>query len=423
MILKGSQRSGGQNLAVHLTRLDDNEHIEIHELRGFASETLSGAFKEAEATSLGTKCRQYLFSLSLSPPADAKVPVSVFEDAIDRIENRLALEGQARAVVFHTKENRLHAHCVWSRINADTMTARTLPFFKNRLREVSRELYLEQGWELPRGLENPSERNPTNFTLAEWQQAKRQGLDPRWLKSTVQNCWSRSDSRAALETALNERGLLLARGDKRGFVVLDHGGEVYSLPKLLDRKTKEVRDRIGDGTDLKSVETMQRHIGEKVTPALRRHVQESRDQFRARSAKLGEYKAEMTQAHRQARTKLDKRQKLEWDTGNIERAARLPRGLRGLWHRITGHYQEVRRNNEAEAQTTQNRHVVERQTLIDKQRDQRAVLQAEFKKLRSAEAAQLLELRRDIGRYIKFTKPEPQAARARDTALGLKLER
>ena len=65
MILKGSQRGGGADLAAHLMRTDDNEHVCLHELRGFAADNLRGAFKEAEAISRGTKCRQYLFSLSL----------------------------------------------------------------------------------------------------------------------------------------------------------------------------------------------------------------------------------------------------------------------------------------------------------------------------------------------------------------------
>lgn len=78
MILKASQRGGGQDLAQHLSRLDDNEHMELAELRGFASDDLRGAFKEAEAISRGTKCRQYLFSLSLSPPGDANVSPEVF---------------------------------------------------------------------------------------------------------------------------------------------------------------------------------------------------------------------------------------------------------------------------------------------------------------------------------------------------------
>jgi hypothetical protein len=206
MILKASQRGGGQDLAVHLMRTDDNEHIRLHELRGFASDNLKDAFREVDAVSRGTKCRQYLFSLSLSPPEQERVPVEIFEAAIDRIEERLGLDGQPRAIVFHEKEGRRHAHCVWSRIDAGTMTARQLSFFKRKLMDVSRDLYLEHGWKMPRGILNAGERNPTNFTLAEWQQAKRLGEDPRWLKATLQECWKSSDNRRAFEQALQERG-------------------------------------------------------------------------------------------------------------------------------------------------------------------------------------------------------------------------
>ncbi|WP_416193776.1 relaxase/mobilization nuclease domain-containing protein [Nitrobacter sp. TKz-YC01] len=132
MILKASQRGSGQNLAAHLLRTDDNEHVLVHDLRGFASDDLHGAFKEAEAVSRGTKCRQYLFSLSLNPPEAECVSVGVFEEAIERIEGKLKLEGQPRAIVFHEKEGRRHAHCVWSRIDAETMTARQMSFFKQK---------------------------------------------------------------------------------------------------------------------------------------------------------------------------------------------------------------------------------------------------------------------------------------------------
>jgi hypothetical protein len=73
LILKGSQRGGGQNLAAHLMRVDENEHVIVHDLRGFASDNLKGAFKEAEAIARGTRCKQYLFSLSLNPGGRAGI--------------------------------------------------------------------------------------------------------------------------------------------------------------------------------------------------------------------------------------------------------------------------------------------------------------------------------------------------------------
>ena len=114
----------------------------------------------------------------------------------------------------------------------------------------------------------------------------------------------------------------------------------------------------------------------------------------------------MTRQHRSARAKLDQNQKLEWERETRERAARLPKGLRGLWHRLTGKYQEVRRQNDAEANHTRERHADQRQTLIDKQLGERAQLQTRIKELRHQQAEQLSSLRQQLGRYLRFTRIE-----------------
>jgi hypothetical protein len=166
------------------------------------SESVIGAFKEAQALASGTRCKQYLFSVSLSPPEGENVRSEVFEGAIQKIEEKLGLTGQPRVVVFHEKEGRRHAHCVWSRVDAETMTAKQLSFFKTKLREVSKELYLDNGWKMPAGLMDAHARDPRNFTLAEWQQAKRAGLNANDLRGMVQECWAVSDSRNSFAKAL-----------------------------------------------------------------------------------------------------------------------------------------------------------------------------------------------------------------------------
>ena len=178
MILKGSQRGFGQELAAHLLNTRENDHVTLHELRGFSADDLYGAFREADAVSRGTKCRQYLFSLSLNPPASASVPVEDFEKAISRIERKLGFQGQPRAVLFHEKEGRRHAHVVWSRIDPDELKAINLSHFKRKLTTLSRELYLENEWSLPEGLKAHGGKSPLNFTLAEWQQTRRLDVDP-----------------------------------------------------------------------------------------------------------------------------------------------------------------------------------------------------------------------------------------------------
>lgn len=247
MILVGNQRGGARELALHLLK-DENDHVELHELTGFAARDLRGAFNEAYAISRGTRCRQYLYSCSFNPPAAANVSTEEFRAAIARVEAELGLTGQPRAIVFHEKQGRRHAHCVWSRIRADDMKAVQLSYTHKKLMAIARDLYLEHGWKMPRGLTRSKASDPRNFTLAQWQQAKRTGQDPRAIKTALQDAWAISDTKAALVRALMERGYRLARGDGKAFVAVDRYGEVYSLPRQVCIRTKEVRARLGDET-------------------------------------------------------------------------------------------------------------------------------------------------------------------------------
>ena len=252
MILNGNQRGGAKDLAIHLMK-PENERIEIHELRGFMSDTLMGALNEIYAISRATQCKQFMYSLSLNPPPNETVSNEDFEQAIDDAEKRLGLGGQARAVVFHEKDGRRHCHVVWSRIDLETMTARQMSHDHEKLTNLSRELFRRHGWEMPDGFKNRKDRDPLNYTHAEYQQAKRVGKNARDIKSDIQAAWALSDNRASLEHALAERGYFLARGDKGRFVVVDLYGEIYSLPKQLPKgiNTKEVREKIGDEDHLR----------------------------------------------------------------------------------------------------------------------------------------------------------------------------
>jgi hypothetical protein len=225
MILKAKERGGGQQLARYLLAMRDNDHVELHEVRGFASEDLRGAFREADAIALGTRCEKHLFAISLNPPEGVQASIDAFEQAIDEVERKLGLENQPRAIVFHEKDGRRHADAVWSRIDAELMRAINLPHYKIKLRDVSRKLYLEHGWDMPRGLQDRSLRDPLTFTRQEWQQATRAGLDARELKAVFRQCWEASDNKAAFDwSSPGFVALLRERGECR------HAENETSLP-------------------------------------------------------------------------------------------------------------------------------------------------------------------------------------------------
>lgn len=400
MILKGSQRGGARQLATHLLRTDENDHIELHDIRGFMADDLQGALTEAHAVSKGTRCQQFLFSLSLSPPETEQVPVEVFEAAIVQIEAKLGLSGQPRALVFHEKQGRRHAHCAWSRIDADTMTAINLPHFKLKLRDVSRQLYIEHGWHMPAGLVNSAEADPRNFTRAEWQQAKRADRDPRELKEAFQDCWAISDSRKAFAQALAARGLYLARGDRRGFVAVDIRGEVYAVAKWTGRKAKEVEARLGDPAELPSVEETKGQIAELLQGTLGRHLTEAEAEHQVRVQPLIDRRIAMRREQRAERQALKAAQSSRSVDEARERAQRFRRGIGGVWDRLTGRSARITRENETAAVVAVARDRAETLSMIQAQLRDRRMLQRELRQVVRVHAADVAAIPQEMQQIL-----------------------
>lgn len=396
MILKGSQRAGGAQLAAHLLNARDNDHVRVGELRGFASDDLHGAFKEAQAIASGTRCKQYLFSLSLNPPPGAKVGEEDFERAADAAERALGLEGQPRAMVYHEKEGRRHAHVVWSRIDPAQMRAINLAHFKSKLTALSRELYLEHGWELPSGLRPDGARNPLNFTLDEWQQAKREGVDPREIKQAFRDAWNRSDNRQSFANALAEYGLFLARGDRRGFVAVDVNGTIYSVARWADVRTKDVSHKLGDPSALPPVADVSRELRSRVSAKLRGFIDDLKSRHAGERAPLDQWLQEMRAMHRAQRERLAHKQAERWQQETEARASRLRTGLAGLIDRLTGRAKAMRDANELEAYAGLRRDQRQRDALILEQTRERRAFQEQIDGLRQRQAEDRRALARSI---------------------------
>lgn len=401
MILKGSQRAGGKQLAAHLLNAKDNEHVRVHEVRGFMADDLDGAFQEAYAASKATRARQFLFSLSLNPPPKERVSTEYFVEAIDRVEQKLGLTGQPRIIAFHEKDGRRHAHAVWSRIDTQNMRAVNLSHYKLKLRDIARELYLEHGWQMPRGFVNSKERDPFNCTLKQWQQMQRAGQDRKAIQHMFRECWAISDSGKAFAQALKARGYTLARGDRRGHVAVDYRGEVYAIAKYAGIPTKQVRDRLGDPARLPSVEEASREVASRMSAMLKAHIEQAEKANRLRSAATRFQYTQVIQRQREERSQLQQSRELRWNAENAERAARLSKGFRGIWDRLTGKHSELKRQNEREALVALRRDREETDSLIFRHIEERSRLQQRIRDERKAAALDVQRLHRDIATFME----------------------
>ena len=408
MILVGNQRGGARDLALHLMK-DENDHVSIHEMRGFVSDDLEGAFTEAYATSQATRCKQFLFSLSLNPPMQEEVDTATFEEAINRAEVQLGLGGQPRAVVFHEKEGRRHAHAVWSRIRADEMKAVQLSHSKNKLMEVSRDLYREHGWRMPEGMTDRTKRDSKNFTLEEWQQAKRTGKDIKSIKAALQDAWAISDNKASLQHALAERGYVLARGDRRGYVVLDHRAEPYALRTYAGVKTKDIRERVGDPKELPSIPEANATIANGMVPAMDRMSGEIEEQERQRRKEERRRKAELIERQRAQRQEQLDRMKARQEAEARQRQERFRNGFAGAWDKLIGEHKRTQEQNQRDAWQAHQRDQALRDQLIFRQLEQRRRINEERARQQAQEAQRLREIQADKHRF------ENVAAQQRET--------
>ncbi len=246
MIAKGTTHNNGGRLAVYMTTAKKGEQAELWQLRGFASDNIKEAFRDVHTMAEGTHCENPFFHVQVRNPEGENLTREQWERVADRIESKLGYSDQPRAIAFHKDlaTGHEHMHVAWSRIDDQTMTVRELPFFKMRLKEVSRELEIELGLTRVKNERETAVRAPTRD---QDEQARRLGIDIREVRQTIRDCWERADNGRSFVAALADNGLVLAQGDRRDFVVMDEGGGTHALGKrLLGNTAGEIRERLAD---------------------------------------------------------------------------------------------------------------------------------------------------------------------------------
>ncbi len=266
MISKGTAHNNGARLAHYLITSQHGQQAELWQLRGFAADNIKDAFRDVQIMAAGTRAEQPFFHVQVRLPDFEDLTRTQYERIADRIEAKLGLSGQPRAIAFHTYEDSGHAHMhiAWSRIDQETMTAKPLPYFKFRLKEVSRELEIKFDLTRVRNeVEGPIRYAPTR---AEDEQARRLGVDIREIRRNIRDCYDRSDCGRSFEAALAHQGLILAKGERRDFLVIDEAGGMHALGKrILGVSAAVTRDRLSDldREHLPSIEQARSFIAER----------------------------------------------------------------------------------------------------------------------------------------------------------------
>ena len=219
------------------------------EVQGTVSQDVQSALQEMESISSGTKCKSFLYHASINPQEHEHLTPEQWQRAVEILEKELNFEGHQRVLVKHIKDGRAHYHCIWNRINPDTLKAvhmsGSFAAHERASRQMEREFGLEriQGVHVERDQGKIPRRGPKS---REMERGKRSGFDPRQITAEVSALWNDSKNGAEFKAALEERGYLLARGDKRDFLLVDLAGDHHNLTRRTGARAVDVRAKLAD---------------------------------------------------------------------------------------------------------------------------------------------------------------------------------
>lgn len=246
MIAKGTTHNSGSRLAAYMVTGKDGERAELYSLHGFAAGDIREAFASIEAMKAGTRLDKAFFHVQVRNPEGEELTRAQWLRVAEAIEDKIGYSGQPRAIAFHTDEKtgHEHMHVAWSRIDEATLQAKPLPFFKLRLKEVSREL--EKELDLTR-VSSERPRVELAPSRGEEEQSRRLDTDLHGIRGAIRDAYERSDNGQAFAAALTDQGLTLCQGERRDFIVLDQEGGIHALGKrLLGDSAAQVRQHMAD---------------------------------------------------------------------------------------------------------------------------------------------------------------------------------
>lgn len=397
MIPKAWVRADGSALATYLLDACHNETAELLDLRGTVANDLHGALEEIEFQARAlTKCKKPFYNIALNPdPAQEPLTREQMFDYVGRIERALKLENQARAIVLHVQDGREHWHCVWSRVDVENEKAIHLAFDHQKLRGVTIEFARDHGIELPEGYFKRTENTAQN--LFDKVKENETGIPVKDHVAAVKEAWNIAENAGEFVQGLQERGYLLATGE-RPYVVVDIYGHPHALARLLKTegvRTKDLREFLGNEyppEELPHVDDAKRMVGENAdrlkTLAKIEHLEaelaEKKKALKLRPdrVKLDREVAVQDKRHESERAALNERQQTQLRNAKrafrarekfIEQQQKLhsPKGLAAFLGRVTGVTKGLKKYREFRARQRLRKFVEKRKDVKAAQETQR----------------------------------------------------
>ncbi len=197
----------------------------------------------------------YCYSLAWHPHQKPDKEMMI-ESAFSTLE-LLDLYDHEAVFVSHTDTEHPHVHVIANLVHPDTGKTQVMSYDRLTLSAWAEDLENNEGQiRCEQRVINNAKRNnriPQNDN-SNVVKHKEQRLE---MAERIQSLYTNSVSGTAFQQALEEQGYTLARGDRRGFVLVDAQGKITSLSRQLKgQRAKDIKERLFDVGELQHAKTL-----------------------------------------------------------------------------------------------------------------------------------------------------------------------
>ena len=209
---------------------------------------------------------------------------------------------------------------------------------------------------------------------------------------------------------MEARGLFLAKGDRRGFVALDHKETVYSLSRHGGIKTKELKSRLGRPDELPSVTMTGLKIRSTYNAEALAMIKNLKQKHRKEMLPLKEKKAVLVEIQRAERQELKDRHRVKRHITAKSARDGFRRGVMGLFDKVTGKESRLRLVGKGRLSKLKNQQSETRQKMIFRHNLERSKLQSPIEVMREKHS----DDRRDFAKRL-FKMRSTKKVQTRDS--------
>ncbi len=228
---------------------------------GWMAHTSMNAHRLKQVAGISTTSRKnksgnvYAFSLAWHPHQTPDKN-TLLQSALETL-GLLQLQDHEAVIVAHNDTQHPHVHVICNLIHPENGKKAVLSYDRLILSSWAEEVERNDGKILceQRVINNQERRERGQNGKLKLVKYKEKPLD---IAPLINELYQQSDSGTAFQTATAETGFTLAKGDKRGFVLVDGKGKIYSLSRQLKgQRAKDISERLQNIQGLSNAKELQ----------------------------------------------------------------------------------------------------------------------------------------------------------------------